>query len=63
MIFKRRTKPQIGDIKAKRKFLLLPRFTDEYWAWLGIYTLTYKYARWYDFSDDICIGWELIKIE
>lgn len=66
MIFKKRVLPEIGMIKIRKKFLILPRFMDDRWVWLGVHTLTYKYVSRIVYIDAGTFDregvWELINI-
>ena len=53
MLITRKPRPNIGDIKIVRKFVILPRFTDDKFAWLGLYTLKYERVLGYTVENGI----------
>lgn len=66
MLIKRKRKPQVGDIKKVKKFLLLPRFTEDHVAWLGLHELTYEYIQTFTYTNAVYVQesmWILIDIK
>lgn len=66
MLITRKPKPKTGDIKKVKKFLILPRFTKNKIAWLGIHELTYEYIQTLTYANTVYVQesmWILIDVK